>query len=126
MLPWARASIFAVAPSLRKVLVASRGAVRALDIAFLPVALTIMEALPTDLLVEVMIFLFSSWPCWPRVLCVSAGFAAAAQVARRQLGPGEWYPKNRPTNLCLSWRPPFFGAGGVVHSSNFQSVPRRC
>ena len=89
--PWGRASAYAGAPSPRKILVASRGVVRALDKAMLPVALTIMEVLPVDLLVEVMLILFYSWPCWPRLFCVSASLAAAAEVARQQLRGGEWW-----------------------------------
>ena len=99
MQPWTRASAYAGAPSPRKVLVAVR-AVRALRPKALSVGISLLEELPFDLMVQVVLVLFAAWPCWPRLLCVSAGFAEAAKAARRQTGPGElWTGPGRP--MCV-------------------------
>ena len=51
---------------------------------------SVVDSLPTDLMLHILLELWQSWPLATRALRVSKGLAECATMARGLLPPGEW------------------------------------
>ena len=57
---------------------------------------SVVDSLPTDLMLHILLELWQSWPLATRALRVSKGLAECATMARGLLPPGEWWTGSGP------------------------------